>query len=150
MEQIVLGGKALSIVSTLGVDVIIKGIQLTTLSIISGVKYLVSIHEFAPEIKPLDLEFKLAIISAFIEDIQENKKEMNKSTKLALASVGKVLEKINVELQLIKNNIRYHKSKWFSSWRTCDVKDKVKQIIMHTELLDERFNFLIKIMTIIK
>lgn len=152
MQSIILGSKALALVSGASYDILIQTIRGTSGTIIQTIKYITSnsnnidLSILIRELQIFDLENKINIINQFIEEI-ENRKNIKESIKYSILSVHEILEKIKEELDLIKKDIEYHMTKYLNSWRSLNCDDKIVNIKLHNEILDKRFDLLIKLLT---
>ncbi len=72
-------------------------------------------------------------------------KDVKESTKLSILSINEILQKIQDELNDVKNDIEYHMSKYFYSWRSINCDDKLNNISNHSIILEKRFEMLIKL-----
>ena len=151
MNSILLGTKALTMVSGLSTELLIQTVKTTSTGIISTIKYISSYNNvdltlLQKDLENIDLENKINIINQFIEEI-EGKKNVKESIKSSIQSVHDILEKINKELESIKEDIEYHQTKYFNSWRSIYCDDKIGNIKSHNEILDKRFDLLMKLLT---
>jgi hypothetical protein len=121
----------------------------TTLSTLSHIFSETSVPEIIvvkTKIESMDLQNKLEIIHSLIEELkEENLKDFQKKS---IKNISELIQKINVELDDINNKIIYHKSKYFSSWRSLYLDDNINILIEHNKLLDTRFQFLINLLSI--
>lgn len=81
-----------------------------------------------------------------IFDIIEKKPDaQNDPIKLCLIFLRESIENIHTDLTKIYEKIENHKSKWFNYWRTLDIKHLVENLESDTKILNERFEYLMKI-----
>ena len=92
----------------------------------------------------MDLEANLKVIEALLEELSE--KHNSKTVSICLDNVSVMLQKIKGEMDEINKEIKYNESKWFSSWRTVNYENNIKNIIKHNAILEKRLDLLIKIM----
>ena len=154
VENILIGGKTVSILSKVGTDIVI-GTLATSTSAVGGM--LTSIYssdkpglkEIKSQLDKIDLEHIVGVIRALINE-QSNKKniEMKDSVKKALIGVNEILVKINDELNEIHNAINKHNGKYFSSWRSFDCKCNINQIKEYRDLLDKRYKMYVELLNI--
>ena len=118
MESILLTGKTLSIIRTLGVDGIIATLHKTTSIIGSSITYISSIEcssidSIKSRLLNLDIEKTINIIHHFITELESNK-NIKESTKLSLYQLMKYyktsneLEDLKKILNIICLNIFIH------------------------------------------
>ena len=82
-------------------------------------------------------------------------KDINKFDKLDSASVNYCLEnlhdmivRIREDLKQINSIIKSHKEKYFNNWRSVDVREQLNNLKIHTQLLDQRYDLLVKTLNI--
>tara|TARA_B100000963_G_scaffold303858_1_gene277460 strand:+ start:1393 stop:1860 length:468 start_codon:yes stop_codon:yes gene_type:complete len=151
MNTIITGTKALTLVSGLSTDLLVQTIKTTSSGIISTIKFIstyntIDISILKKDLETIDLENKINIINKFIEEI-ESIKNIKESIKSSIKSVHDILEKINNELELIKEDIKYHQTKYFNSWRSIYCDEKIENIKCHNIILDKRFDLLMKLLS---
>ena len=56
--------------------------------------------------------------------------------------------RIREDLKQISIIIKNHKEKYFNSWRSVDVKEQLNNLQLHSELLDARYDLLVKTLNI--
>lgn len=165
----------LSFPYTLMVDGIYAGligtISMVTIKTCSTVKsiYTYQNPNVSTLIKELDIEQRMKLVQAVINSIDSHSKKIvkmklddmektqifelvgadvdlsNDPIELCLLSLNEVIQDINNDLLAIDRKVGYHNTKWFSSWRTLNVKSLLDILSMHSKLLDLRFNDLAKI-----
>ena len=151
MNSIIIGTKALTMVSGISTELLVQTIKTTSSGILTTIRYIstynnIDITLLQKELENIDLESKINIINQFIEEI-EAKKNIKESIKSSIQTVHEILEKIKKELDLIKEDIEYHQTKYFHSWRSIYCDDKIGNIKSHNEILDKRFDLLMKLLT---
>ncbi len=104
---------------------------------------------FKKTIEQLDLYNKLSIIDNFI-NIIPHKYENNKSISPILQSLHDIIIQIYNELSEINGIIIHHKTKFFYSYRTPNYKHNINKIILYKNILDTRFDILLKILNTIQ
>lgn len=116
----------------------IHNIYSTTEYIING-----SHPDISNKIEHIDIINKIKIIEAFITECTSNNKFNNKeSIKLSIDSIHTLILKINIELNQIKDECDYHKTKYFNYWRTPNCELNLSNVINYSEILDLRLNLL--------
>lgn len=152
MQSLIIGTKALSVISGLSSELLIQTIKTTSTGIINTISYIstynkVDLTYIKKDLDEFDLENKITIINKFIEEI-ENKKNIKESIKYSIISLHDVLEKINNEINKIKEDIEYHQTKYLNSWRSLDCSNKLEIIEKNNKLLDNRFEMLVKLLSV--
>jgi len=95
-----------------------------------------------------DLDFTIDVIYEFI--IMENVKEHNIAIKKALDGISQILILLNRELEILKNAIDYHKTKYFSNWRTFSWNGNIQTIVTYSTILKNRYQILFELLKIYK
>lgn len=151
MNTILLGTKALNLVSGISTELLIQTVKTTSNGIIETIKYIssynnVDITLLKKDLENIDLESKIIIINQFIEEI-ENTKNIKESIRSSIKSVHDILDKINIELESIKEDIEHHQTKYFNSWRTLCCDNKIENLKIHNSILNNRFDLLVKLLS---
>ena len=152
VENILVGGQAVSILSKVGTDLVITTLTSTTGAVCGALSYIYTsdqpgLHKVKDELEKIDLDHTVEVIRALVSEHDKNE-EMKDSVKKALLGVNEVLSKIHNELMEIKKSIEKHNGKYFSSWRSFDCKCNIKTIIRHKELLDKRYKMFLELLGI--
>jgi hypothetical protein len=137
----------LSITSNITEKVIINTIQ----NSFSLVKRFVSFqHEQIKEVlSEHDLISKLEIIQALMNDIEEDKKSIQKqSIQKSLTNLHFVVEEIHRLMENIDNKIKYHQTKYFSSWRGLNYEDEIKKLKRYIQLMDSRYQMFLEVLKV--
>lgn len=152
MEAVVLGAKIAPVINKLGTDVVISAVTTTTSSVIRVLSYITAMdHLGTQDIKnrlvDIDLEFFITVLDQLVK---EQKEKINKeSVKLALVGMNNILEEIHKELNIIKETIEYHQSKYFSSWRSfSNCSYSIDSIKKHKDILHQRYEILTDLLSI--
>ena len=146
----ILGSKIASVVSLVGTDIIGKTLTTTTKSIVNIIYHLTTTEYPNSEaikyfISDSDIEVKMKIIKALVDNL--NKKiNITEYVKISLESLTEITEKIHYELDKIKNKIEYHKSLYFSNWRSLNCDNNLKNLVKYNDLLDKRIDMLTKML----
>ena len=69
--------------------------------------------------------------------------------EMSLASIHDMIIKIREDLKKINKRIEKHKKKYFASWRSVNCSKELSDLISHCDILDKRFNLLVKAMEIV-
>ena len=65
-----------------------------------------------------------------------------------LDNLHDMIIRIREDLKQLKTLIDYHKSKWFNSMRSLDVRTQLTNLKLHTQLLDARYELFVKTITV--
>jgi len=146
MSLIINNGSS-TLISFIGKDVILQTINKTCSSIIVILNYLIydcnNFSEIKQTIELLDINNKISVINLIIEENIEKYSD-KKSINLVFNSIKQILELLNDELFSLKNKIEGHKKLYFSNFRKINLENEMKSINNHNNILDKRFNLLIK------
>lgn len=148
----------------LGKEFVNQTITKTTSNIYSNINSILvdSNFELKSLLEDLDINTKLDIINSFISgcDFDENheiNKKINKkknpysiTVKKTLDYIVDILKRIETEIENIKKASESHKEKWFYYLRTPEYSHMVNNLVKHLKILEERFNFLLNILKIVK
>jgi len=151
LTTVVAGSTALSLLGTIGGPLLVQAITATTGSIIGSVKYVTSsnkpgLKEISKALKDIDLEFFIGVLEELVKE-QENKAN-TESIKKALCGVQEILQNIEKELQIIKDDIEIHNSKYISGWRSFNCTCNIESIHLNKKILDQRYNTLVDLLKI--
>lgn len=69
----------------------------------------------------------------------------NDPIELCLIYLHETIQNINNDLTMINKKVTYHNTKWFSGWRTLNIKPLLENLRTNSNLLENRFNDLTKI-----
>jgi hypothetical protein len=99
----------------------------------------------------LDINNKVKVIELLCNSIQSRVlKETDDSSAInfCLENLHDMVIRIREDLKQIKSKIDYHNSKYFTSWRSLDARMELNNLVLHTELLEQRYDLFIKTQTI--
>lgn len=88
----------------------------------------------------LDVNIKLAQEFLLKTDKTDNEKIIEKG-------LNDVINKINIQLEIINNTITSHQSKWFASYRNFDVSSNILELKELSTILNHRLELLILLTT---
>jgi hypothetical protein len=150
---IIIGGRVMSILSSVGTSLIIGTVTSTTSTIVRSIAHLTSydqpsVQEVVNKLQLIDLEFTVSVIEELVREQEKDGEEMKLSVKKALLGVLDMLEKIDTELKIIELAVKDHDAKYLNSWRTFDCGCNIKTIENHTSLLRHRYGMLRDLLTI--
>ena len=79
MEALLLGGKVVTLVGTVGTDILFSTAKTITTSLIGGIKYITALDQpglqhVKKDIKRIDIESKILVLESFIEELKKKKK----------------------------------------------------------------------------
>ena len=154
MQSLLLTGKTLNVIHSIGSDVILQTVKTTSSVIIHTVKHITSIEsdsilDIKYKLNNIDIENKINVINSFIVELNTESIKLSKeSIKLSIIAINNILLDIKNELHSLKNEIDYHLSKYFNTWRYINCDDKINIIIQHNNILDKRFDLLIKLLSV--
>lgn len=148
METLILGGKTLSLVTTIsniGTDVIVGSLKLATTGIITGIgKIVKSSNPYSTEIisllSDMDIVNRLAIINDIInEHVSDDAPE---SLKKAIMSTTSVLNEIHNQVNVIQQKLEEHNNMWFKSMRSLNCTVDIETIKKNMLLFQSRYELL--------
>ena len=146
MSLIIAGGTT-TLISFIGKDIILKTINQSCSSIIILLNYLIydcnNFYEIKQKLELLDINNKISVINLIIEENIEKYSD-KKSINLVFNSIKEILEQLNNELSGLKNKIEDNKQLYFSYFRKINLNTEIKSIENHNNILDKRFDLLIK------
>lgn len=152
--SILMGSRAVSILSGVGTNLLVSTITTTTSSVCGIVRSISSSNQpgleyVKAELEKIDLEHNVTVIQELIDEQKVAKdEEVKNSVKQALIGVNQILEKIHKELKTIQEAMNHHQTKYFNGWRSFNCKCSIKNIIKHKELLDTRYKMLVDLLKI--
>uniref|UniRef100_A0A6C0LSH4 Uncharacterized protein n=1 Tax=viral metagenome TaxID=1070528 RepID=A0A6C0LSH4_9ZZZZ len=125
---------------------IINGISLITIN--TG-KLIKSVYnhknpDMNKHLQKLDIEYKLNLIESIINFIPSNYDKNIDPIFICLRGIKIAIENVHNNLLQINKKIAYHVTKWFSSWRTLNIKLLLNMLEMNVEILNNRFNDYVK------
>ena len=134
----------------IGKEMFTQTITTTTKNIYNGIdKILLNDNlQFKELLEDLDITIKLDIINTFILDIHSNNKIFNESVSKTFKYLEEILKTIELEIENINNDIIKHNEKWFSKFRVSNSSYMLQKLVKHIQILDDRFELLIKLIKI--
>ena len=94
----------------------------------------------------LDLEAKLKCWRTLVDALDH--KTVPIPVKISLNWFTASIKDVEESLQLLKNAVEYHKSKYFSNWRPCDFSEPLGILKTYVKILVERENTLLQMIAI--
>ena len=134
----------------IGKEMFTHTVSTTTKNIYNGIdKVLLNDNiQFKELLDELDINTKLDIINSFIIDIHKEQKIFNDTLNKTFKYLENSLKTINNEIKSIDEELINHNKKWFSKIRGSHYPTMLNNLIKHMKILDERFNLLIKLITV--
>ena len=133
-----------------GKEMFTQTITTTTKNIYNGIdKILLNDNvQFKKILDDLDITIKLDIIHTFILELHNDNKLFNKTVTKTFNYLEEILKTIEQEIENINNEIIKHNEKWFSRLRFSNCQTMLVKLINHINILDNRFELLIKLIKI--
>jgi len=94
----------------------------------------------------LDLEAKLKCWRTLVSALDH--KTLPLPVKISLNWFAESIKDVEESLQLLKNAVEYHHSKYFSSWRTCNFSEPLRILTTHVKILVDRETTLLQMIAI--
>jgi len=114
--------------------------------------FITSHHEQVNEVLlETDLISNLEIIEALMGDIEKNKEmQEHLAIQKALTNLHLIVEQIQKILEDINQKIKYHHTKYFSSWRTLKYEKQLANLKKSIKLLNIRYQMFLEVIKVIK
>lgn len=107
-------------------------------------------------IQELDIERRLKLIEAVLNTKHINRKhdhdsvtkinyQIDDPVELCLIHVQQIIDVIYANLTDIDKKVAHHNTKWFNTWRSLNIKSKLEQLKINSDILDKRFSDLMEI-----
>lgn len=97
-------------------------------------------------LQQLDIKERIKNVDSLINQISIN----NETVTSCIQGLHEIIILIREDLKQIDIKIKKHKEKYFSSWRSLGCSKEKKNLIIHSNLLDKRLDYLIKALSILK
>jgi len=101
-------------------------------------------------LRDLDVGAKVKMYEEMTKTIESNSDKSHKIMEMSLESIHDMIIKIREDLKKINARIEKHKKKYFANWRSVNCKKELGDLISHCNILDTRFNYLVKAVEIVK
>lgn len=88
-----------------------------------------------------DLKNRLEIIECVSKRVDHTKEPIN----LAWNSLTEIVKIIHTLLEEISEKIKYHESKYFSSWRSIDISSEVSRLEKLNKILESRISLFFEV-----
>ena len=143
------------VVAIIGTDFVLKTATSTTGSIGSVLSYMTAydqprIQQVIDDLTEIDLEHTVKVIEEVVKEFEGDQVNLKESIKKAILGVTQILEKIDSELQIIREAIEYHETKYFNNWRSFNCKCNIETIRKNKIILDRRYTILIDLLKVNK
>ena len=134
----------------IGKEMFTQTITTTTKNIYNGIdKILLNDNvQFKKILDDLDITIKLDIIHTFILELHNDNTLFNETVTKTFNYLEEILKTIEQEIENINNEIIKHNEKWFSRLRFSNCQTMLVKLINHINILDNRFELLIKLIKI--
>ena len=131
-----------------GKQIVVQTISSTSSSIISTIKTISDNYDNETKelFSRLDIKFKLEIITKYIESIEFNKHLDNRSIDVCVDYIKEILIMIENEVNNLDKEIEIYKKRWIGNLSSRSFKTQFTNIESHVNILEQRFNTLIKIL----
>lgn len=96
----------------------------------------------------LDIGNKVKTMELMCKDMAKLEKLNSESVNYCLENLHDMIVRIREDLKQINSIIKLHKEKYFNNWRSVDVKEQLSNLKIHTRLLDQRYDLLVKTLNI--
>ena len=125
-----------------------NGLNKTTESLYNNISEIIYYNpELLDIIEKNDIDSKIKLFKTFLSEY--NNLYKIKSIYIAINDVYQMILIINTILDKIKNILKEHTKKILYKYRKPDYGDKLKKLDLYCNLLDKRFNMLLKINNIL-
>nr|QDY51977.1 hypothetical protein 2_49 [Mimiviridae sp. ChoanoV1] len=94
-------------------------------------------------LEEIDIYKKIEIVESLFSNY--NYDLTKKTLTLALNNLHEISDKINEELEIIKKDIEYNKTLYFSNIRANRYNKNLENLKKHTKILDQRLDLFIKL-----
>jgi len=93
----------------------------------------------------LDIKERIKTVDSLIKNINKT----NETIEVCLNSLHDIIILIREDLHQINIKINTHKNKYLSSWRYLNCNKELIHLKLHSKLLERRFDYLIKSLSVI-
>jgi hypothetical protein len=149
-----LGSAAVS--ALLGRQIMTQAISDASYSIYSSIGevfyYTTSVDKVLSE---LDIGNKIKTMELLCKDLtavtkSQGEKVHSRETAInfCLDNLHDMIIRIREDLRQISSIIKNHKDKYFTNWRSVDVKQQLYNLKLHSKLLDDRYDLFIKTLSV--
>ncbi len=97
-------------------------------------------------LKDLDIEAKLQCLETLVGEINESL--CSAPVRVALISLALSVQEVADALQILRNAVEYHESRFFSFWRAADFTESIELLEYTTRVLSKRESTLLKMISI--
>ena len=134
--------------SIFGREIISKSIGEITKKTYNNVSLLLQNDEFIFKsiLEELDIKVKIDIINKLISEL--DKKNLSDVIHQCLINLHEIVEKINLEIESIKEESKKYNNLWFKYLYTNPIINLINNIKTHTNVMDQRLEMLLKVLNI--
>jgi len=137
-----------SLTNYISKDLILQGLIRAGSGVATAVSYIIQEND-EPQVKhaleDLDLVATVAIITSLVGEMQGSTKE-RRSHHLALNNIHETVTQIHDELQTLQGDMKNHKERIFSSWRSYPkVDERLHRLKVLSALLHQRLQLFIQV-----
>lgn len=138
------------ITMTIGKHLLSKAINDSTTNIYGSLS---SIYYYSKDVdkllKELDIKNKLKTIETTCSTLSESNLN-SRSIDSCLESIHEIILNIKCDLNIINKKLAKHKKKYFTGWRSLNIKKCISDLKFHCGILDKRYSLLANTITILK
>lgn len=150
VETLLLGS---GVMSSVGVSVLTTAVTKTATGVyalLGGIHKSSNNNTIKIRLETLDLETKIKTIDLFLKEIDTEKISNIESLSACLQSLHEIIGKIETELKIISDKIKYNNSLYLSiSWRKYTCNSNFPNLERYKKTLDERIDLFFKIMQLV-
>lgn len=130
----------------LGKEMAVQTISSTTSSILSKINAITDNYDKGTIklFEELDIKFKLDIINRFIQTKHQSDTYCEAVSE-CIEYIKEIMIKIETEIENLKKEMELYKEKWLGNLSYSKFQEEFTKIKFHIEILDTRFDMLVKI-----
>jgi Na+/phosphate symporter len=102
----------------------------------------VIINKYKNELEIMDIELKLKLVGQWLEKINLDEIKSNSSLELIYSGISESCHKISDCIEKMNDQIKYHQSRWFHTWRTLYLDTELELLKRSTLILNERLRLI--------
>ncbi len=97
-------------------------------------------------LRDLDIKAELDVVQALLDDLADHPER--RVIKVSSAQVKESVELIHKELKGIQQELDYHKTRYFYTWRTPSYDSNIHRLRKHRDILRKRRELLISVLAV--